>query len=313
MCLRQMNSMMIKAVRNYILIFLSCIGCSSAVVTPTPTTCNDYLVISGSTPTCFVENNYTLIQTPLNQQVQLQINNHEIAIQGTAIIWSDDNTQKIISVEGTFTIGGNQQTLSINSGQQITVNEDSQLSNITNYNYIDLQNIAFDQLQRIITLIEPTATPILTNTPDVDCPPPENWIDNYIIQAGDSLTSIANRANVPLQELQDANCIDNPNNIQVGQILIVPENSIPATQPSQTFTPSAVFFRADSESISRGNCTVLRWDVQNIRQLTLNNELITTNTNQEVCPDTTTTYTLTVDYYDERQTEHIVTVTVNDT
>ncbi len=51
-------------------------------------------------------------------------------------------------------------------------------------------------------------------------PPPSGPI--YIIQSGDSLSSIATRFDLSLQELMDANQIDNANFISVGDRLVIP-------------------------------------------------------------------------------------------
>lgn len=282
-------------------------ACSSQEnITNTPTTCAGYVITSAIQPNCIQESNYTIIQTPLNKQVQFEGNSFEITLIGTALFYP----QKIISLEGSITLGSKSKVQTIREGQEISIGDD--LLRISPYVLDDLQGVTLDRLQRKFDLVQPTATAIITPTPDIDCPRPEGWTGIYIVQAGDSLTSIANTANITLEDLQAVNCIENANSIQVGQILSVPANSIPATQPAQTFTPSAVFFRADRESLNAGNCTILRWDVQNIRQLQLDNAVLIDETSREVCPDETTTYTLTVDYFDDRQTQHTVTIEVTE-
>ena len=54
----------------------------------------------------------------------------------------------------------------------------------------------------------------------------------YTVQPGDSLSRIAARFNITLQALFDANGITNPNQIQVGQVLTIPD-----TAPLSDFTP----------------------------------------------------------------------------
>jgi len=61
---------------------------------------------------------------------------------------------------------------------------------------------------------DPTGTPGPTNTP-VSGPV-------YIIQSGDSLTLIASRFGVPLADLMSANLLTDPNQIFIGQQLIIP-------------------------------------------------------------------------------------------
>lgn len=45
----------------------------------------------------------------------------------------------------------------------------------------------------------------------------------YVVQPGDTLYSIAVRFGVPLQTLIDANGIEDPNHLQAGQVLIIPD------------------------------------------------------------------------------------------
>ena len=73
-----------------------------------------------------------------------------------------------------------------------------------------------------------TSTPVLpTATPTVVF---------YTIQAGDTLSTIAARFNVPTEELQRANNIADPNLIQVGQKLIIPG---PTPIPTAAILPTA--------------------------------------------------------------------------
>lgn len=63
-------------------------------------------------------------------------------------------------------------------------------------------------------------SPVLTNTP-IDCNVQDDW-DVYTVQRGDNLANIATRTGSTIDELTQANCIDNPNRIRVGQELYVP-------------------------------------------------------------------------------------------
>jgi LysM repeat protein len=83
------------------------------------------------------------------------------------------------------------------------------------------------------TVLQPTATftavlPTATATPVI-----------YIIQPGDTLSGIAQRFGVSLEELQNANGIDDPNVIKVNQKLIIPGPTpvVTATVPP-TITPT---------------------------------------------------------------------------
>jgi LysM repeat protein len=69
-----------------------------------------------------------------------------------------------------------------------------------------------------------TATPIRTNPPVVvptSCTPRRDWY-SYTVQRGDTLFSIARRANSTVAILAAANCLSNPENISAGQVLAVP-------------------------------------------------------------------------------------------
>lgn len=286
-------------------------GCGQVTVTPTPIQCNGYPMKTTALPNCIAINTGTLIQTALNQQSQLFINTVELTIQGTVYIQPTDEHLSIAVLEGTTLIGTENTITTLDENQQITIDERLTLSDISVYDSVAISVLPLDRLQRSIAIILPTATVEIIPTLVPDCPRPDNWIDQYIVKSGDTLTTIANAIGESLIDLQTANCIDNPNNLKIGQVLIVPQGAMPTPQPAQTFTPSAVFFRADSESIINGNCTILRWDIQNIQELMLDGIPVTGQASQEVCPTLTTTYTLTVSYFDETQSEHHVVITVN--
>lgn len=76
----------------------------------------------------------------------------------------------------------------------------------------------------------PTPTPKPTSTPGGPTPQPTV----YIVQPGDTLTSIARRFGTTVQAIAQANHIVNPNRIYVGQRLVIP--GVPPTQPPCTGT-----------------------------------------------------------------------------
>ncbi len=80
-----------------------------------------------------------------------------------------------------------------------------------------------------VTIPPPTATntPIVTNTP---VPPAET---TYIVQAGDTLFSIAARFNTTVAAIVQRNGIVNPNLISVGQFLVIPGASANNPVPPQ--------------------------------------------------------------------------------
>lgn len=76
---------------------------------------------------------------------------------------------------------------------------------------------------------EPTATPTITPTPVI-----------YIVQRGDSLLRIAAQFGVSVEALQEANGILDPRRLQIGQMLIIPQDEEALSEeatPTPTPTP----------------------------------------------------------------------------
>lgn len=63
--------------------------------------------------------------------------------------------------------------------------------------------------------------------------------------------------------------------------------------PAPSAPPSISFF-ADPSSITAGQCTTLRWDVENVRAVYLDGQGVIGHDSKSVCPLLTTTYTLRV-------------------
>ena len=77
------------------------------------------------------------------------------------------------------------------------------------------------------TLIPTIAPPTATLTPTV-CAGRAGWVP-YIIQQGDTLFSISRQAGVSLAEMQQVNCIADPNAIYYGQVILVPPGALAGT------------------------------------------------------------------------------------
>ncbi|MBL8154957.1 MAG: LysM peptidoglycan-binding domain-containing protein [Anaerolineae bacterium] len=71
------------------------------------------------------------------------------------------------------------------------------------------------------TPIPPTPTPTWTASPIPACSQPPGWIV-YVIQRGDTLTSIASASGTTVQNLQEVNCLTNANSITVSQTIFIP-------------------------------------------------------------------------------------------
>lgn len=69
-------------------------------------------------------------------------------------------------------------------------------------------------------------------------------------------------------------------------------------------------FWADNYSIDGGQCTALRWDVRNVREVYLDNEGVPGVSARDVCPGRTQTYTLRVIKYDGGEDSRQVTIEV---
>jgi polar amino acid transport system substrate-binding protein len=70
-------------------------------------------------------------------------------------------------------------------------------------------------------------------------------------------------------------------------------------------------FWADSTNIDQGQCTTLRWDVRNVREVYLNDEGVPGVSEREVCPSSTQTWVLRAVLMDYNQDFREVTVNVN--
>ncbi|MGI6209922.1 MAG: LysM peptidoglycan-binding domain-containing protein [Anaerolineae bacterium] len=73
----------------------------------------------------------------------------------------------------------------------------------------------------------PTPRPTATPTPQ---PTPTPTPVTYTVEAGDTLSAIARALGVPLQALIDANELEDPSRLSIGQVLIVPQ---PESTPSE--------------------------------------------------------------------------------
>lgn len=115
----------------------------------------------------------------------------------------------------------------------------------------------------------PTSTPLPTLTPTPVCYPQTNW-PQYIVVSGDTLGRIADRlrsvgVNTSAALLAQANCLDNPNTIRVGQVLYVPGNVPP---PTPIVTPTFTFTPDNSRPVFRRALTVERHWIEAGRAIT---------------------------------------------
>jgi hypothetical protein len=80
--------------------------------------------------------------------------------------------------------------------------------------------------------------------------------------------------------------------------------------PTPTSTPS-ISFRADPPLIGLKQCSTLRWDVENVQAVWLQNDPVSGHGTQSVCPPETITYTLRVKFFDASTKEFLAAVQVD--
>jgi len=109
--------------------------------------------------------------------------------------------------------------------------------------------------------------------------------------------------------------IDELESVQAGSPAPATPTSTPGAESlNETPTPSAppsIDFRADRTTLDEGECTVLRWDVENVRQVYLNGSGEVGHGTREVCPSDTKTYNLHVVLPDGSTTDRELTITVD--
>ncbi len=76
-----------------------------------------------------------------------------------------------------------------------------------------------------------TAGSTTGNTTNGTCTAPTGWVA-YVVQVGDTLSVLATETNATLADLAAANCLVNPDQINVGQTIYLPQD--PAAAPAST-------------------------------------------------------------------------------
>ncbi len=93
--------------------------------------------------------------------------------------------------------------------------------------------------------VAPETTPVpVAGEPSVDAAGQVGEPEYYVVQAGDTLSGIASKLGVTMQELVDANDLNDANNIFSGQQLLVPSGEAPPTAtPPQVFGTTGLKIR----------------------------------------------------------------------
>ncbi len=318
-------------------------ACTSSPDTPMPTAESDNRNCAGllegvtEAVVCIDAPPSGMLLQSLEEQATISTGGANLTLDGTLYIAiTPGESMTIATIEGVGIVGASGSARIVQPGAQVSVPLDGGLratGTPTTPVPFDAAIIAaapLTLLTRPVQLPPPiaappgyvaptTSAPTTTETiqeqeTTAECVARADWTATYTIQRGDTLSHIAENYGITQDELQTGNCIDNPNQIYIGQILQLPPGAstiIPTpTASAATPTPSTVFFRADQPTIQTGQCTTLRWDVDNVSAVTFEGETTTGHNARQVCPSETTSYTLRVVYPDGSQSSHNVTITV---
>jgi LysM repeat protein len=281
-----------------------------------------------------------LVQSPEGTQATLTINGANVTLGSTLYFKATAGQEMTIAtIEGQAIVSAFNTTRIAQAGAQIRLPlggaDNLQVSGAPSEpEPFDVQSISqapIPLLERnvavgpaISTTNQPTATnttstvatvpAVVQPTSALPCTPRTDWTATYAIQRGDTLFAVAQRFNLTLQQLQQGNCISDPNLIQVGQTLRVPfqlSTSVPATRPPVgTATPTNPNLRADKTFVQPRECTIIRWDVANVSQVFFEGQPTVGSSSQQVCPSTSSTYTLLVIHPDGKQVPYTLRIEV---
>ena len=135
-----------------------------------------------------------------------------------------------------------------------------------------------------LELVTPTATidviaqvdnavPTLTPTT-----PPSPTPKTYTVRAGDTISNIAEEFDISMEELMAANRLQDPNELSVGQVLVIPEVDGAATAPdaSETRSPDATSTpdpAASQQVVINGIIGAGDLEMESVRLLNIGNEV----------------------------------------
>jgi LysM repeat protein len=294
--------------RVIVTVLLILIGCTPAPIpspTPSPTTCLGFLVLHDAPHTCTESDNHALIETT-GEQITLEGFGASIVIQGQIEIIQSENSFTIQVLSGTAVLGAKGRNRVVSAPNRIDI--------------ALVNGLAQAPSEPIQITLTPSASPTESNEiaeseansniSDGECPVPENWQQTYTVKSGDTLAEIAEAYDLTITEIAEANCLADPSRLRIGQVLHILGDA--PTQIASTVNPTTIAFRADSYSLSEGECTILRWDAFNVSEVRLVNGEILQNSFLEVCPSETTTYTLQVIFLDGTEAEGELTITVEE-
>lgn len=215
-------------------------------------------------------NSAVVIQSPRGQNVTLNVNGADIIMGSTVRFVAEENGEmRVSTIEGSAVVNalgvkrvvptGFGVVLPLGGADGLTVIGEP--SPLRTFDPAEMETIPFSLLDEEIEISSERA-----------CLPPAGWTHTYRVSPGDTLSGIAVRANVSLQELQTANCIENAARILLGQSLAVPSivptlvptatpTPTPSPTPTPTLTPVLASITASPQAIYYGNCTTIEWQV----------------------------------------------------
>jgi LysM repeat protein len=258
-----------------------------------------------------------LLQTTDGRQQTINIAGTSITFDGTIFISAmSGERMTIATLAGISVVGANGTSRIIQPGAQtqIPLGEDSLVANgfpsePAPYNLNIIRQAPLEELPQTVVLpppIAPVVHPVTQPTAvgaQTGCQPRDDWGYLYTVQRGDTLSGIASDVGVQLSELQEGNCIVNPNRLSPGGTLRIPV-------PSQTGDSAIVGLLAEKTSLNAGECTTIQWDVPGASLVYFEGSPVPHTSSQQVCPQTNATFTLLVVTEDGVQTGYILTVTV---
>ena len=83
-----------------------------------------------------------------------------------------------------------------------------------------------------------------------------------------------------------------------------------AVVPVIPYEPGSIRFWADAETLASGDCTWLRWQVDNVREVYLDGEGVVGHDQRQVCPTVTTRYELRVVRLDTTEAVQMVEIQI---
>ncbi|MBI5669007.1 MAG: LysM peptidoglycan-binding domain-containing protein [Chloroflexi bacterium] len=222
-----------------------------------------------------------LLQSPQGTSVTINLNGASLTLGSTLHLTATPNgLLTIATIEGSAIVSAFNTTRVVLPGAQVTLplgaTDGLQVigppSEPQPFDAAAIQRAPLSLLERPVNIPAPiarvTSTPLPTATiarpiipsqpTALPCVPRPDWTATYTIQRGDTLFSIAQRFRVTLAELQQANCILNPNVILPGQVIRVPfvlqptaPTVVVPTLPRATFTPTPTWTPLPTEPAKR--------------------------------------------------------------